>query len=91
VPVKEHEIGLQNVQALAPTYGWNPGGKGKPQQAKRPHRGQPGFKGGHAKSGENRNRNHGSGDRPHGQPKSAGNSWMKRLGNNQRPSQKAGQ
>ncbi|MBI2718676.1 MAG: DEAD/DEAH box helicase [Rhizobiales bacterium] len=71
VPVTDHALGLKNVSSLAPTHGWNPAGKGKPQQ----HRGQ--------KS----NRNHSGGKRPHGgggeAPKrSQGGkpSWMTRLG-----------
>ncbi len=40
VPVKEHALGLQNVAQLAPTFGWNPMGKGKPQGAKPHHRGR---------------------------------------------------
>ncbi|MFN4141143.1 DEAD/DEAH box helicase [Aestuariivirga sp.] len=54
VPVKEHELGLKGVAQLAPTFGWNPMGKDKPQGAKPHHRGQ------------KPNRNHGSGN---GQPK----------------------
>ncbi len=54
VPVKEHALGLQNVAQLAPTFGWNPMGKGKPQGAKPHHRGQ------------KPNRNHGGGH-PQGQ------------------------
>ncbi len=54
VPVKEHALGLQNVAQLAPTFGWNPMGKGKPQGAKPHHRGQ------------KPNRNHGAGH-PQGQ------------------------
>ncbi len=56
VPVKEHELGLKGVQQLAPTFGWNPAGKDKPQGAKPHHRGQ------------KPNRNHGNGN-ANGQPK----------------------
>jgi ATP-dependent RNA helicase RhlE len=50
VPVKEHALGLKNVAQLAPTFGWNPAGKDKPQGAKPHHRGQ------------KPNRNHGAGN-----------------------------
>jgi len=81
VPVTQHELGLKQVSSLAPTHGWNPVGKSKPQAAKPRHHGkQPG------------NRNHGSGDaqgrRPekvqsqHGQPRhvQAGREAPKRSG-----------
>ena len=93
VPVKEHELGLKGVQQLAPTFGWNPAGKDKPQGAKPHHRGQ------------KPNRNHGNGNgqkqggkpqgaKPQGQPRreggnaggaqapkrSGGGSWMTQLG-----------
>jgi ATP-dependent RNA helicase RhlE len=53
VPVREHELGLNNVAQLAPTFGWNPAGKdkphakGKPQGKSKPHH-----------RGQNPNRNH---------------------------------
>jgi len=85
VPVIDHALGLKNVAQLAPTHGWNPMGKTKPQQAKRPHRGQPGFKSSPKPDGENRN--HGGGKRPHGgtaAPKRSHGggkpSWMQDLG-----------
>jgi ATP-dependent RNA helicase RhlE len=95
VPVKEHELGLKGVSQLAPTFGWNPAGKDKPQGAKPHHRGQ------------KPNRNHGSGNgqgkpqgaKPQGSapkrdskpnaggaqaPKrTGGGSWMTQLGNRQ--------
>jgi len=48
IAVKEHELGLQGVQELAPNHGWNPtgrprksgGGRHMPNAAKKPHRGQ---------------------------------------------------
>ena len=95
VPVKEHELGLKNVQTLAPNFGWNPAGKDKPQGAKPHHRGQ------------KPNRNHSAGvrqwQRQAGQAagqrspaskaskaeasrprkRSGGGSWMTQLGNRQ--------
>jgi ATP-dependent RNA helicase RhlE len=94
VPVKEHELGLKGVSQLAPTFGWNPAGKDKPQGAKPHHRGQ------------KPNRNHGAGGAPkqgskpqgNAQPRrdakpnsggaqapkrSGGDSWMTQLGNRQ--------
>ena len=57
VPVKEHALGLK-VDELAPNFGWNPAGKGRsgggrhmPNSAKKPHRGQPGFKSAGIKAG----------------------------------------
>ena len=88
VPVKEHALGLKGITTLAPNYGWNPAGK--PQQrngSARPHRGQPGFKGG-AKPDSNRG-HPGGNSRPAaakggaGAPKrSSGGkpSWMTDLG-----------
>jgi hypothetical protein len=86
-------LGLKGVQQLAPTFGWNPAGKDKPQGAKPHHRGQ------------KPNRNHGAGQtqgqkqaKPQGQrpqqpkrdgggsqaPKrSGGSSWMTELGKRQ--------
>jgi ATP-dependent RNA helicase RhlE len=86
VPVLEHALSMKNVPQYAPTGGWNPMGKAKPQAAKRPHRGQPGFKGGPKPDSENRN--HGGGNRPHGNggagaPRRSGDgkpSWMKDVG-----------
>jgi ATP-dependent RNA helicase RhlE len=51
VPVKDHELGLK-VDELAPTFGWDPtggkrksgGGRHMPRAAKKPHRGQSGFR-----------------------------------------------
>ncbi|MFT3988424.1 DEAD/DEAH box helicase [Aestuariivirga sp.] len=90
VPVMEHELAMKNVPQLAPNHGWNPmGGKGgkpsgKPQGQKRPHRGQPGFKGG--PKAEGGNRNHGGGNnRPNGgsgAPKRSNGgkpSWMQQV------------
>jgi ATP-dependent RNA helicase RhlE len=37
VPVVEHALGLKNIQTLAPTFGWNPAGKG----AAKPRGGKP--------------------------------------------------
>jgi ATP-dependent RNA helicase RhlE len=55
VPVVEHALGMTNVQTLAPTFGWNPAGKGgKP--AGRPQGGKP-----FGAKGNTRNRNHGGG------------------------------
>jgi ATP-dependent RNA helicase RhlE len=91
VPVKEHALGLKGVPQLAPNFGWNPMGKGRPQPKKPHHRGQ------------NPNRNHGGGngqpkqgkpqDRQHqpqrsnsgGQqsPKRAGDNWMSEIGRRQ--------
>jgi len=89
VPVMEHGLSMKNVPQFAPTHGFNPMGKGgKPQGAKRPHRGKPGFKAGPKRDGENRN--HGGGQRPHGgggagAPKRTGGkpSWMKDVGKRQ--------
>ncbi len=96
VPVMQHALGLANVQAGQPHRH-----QGKPQGAKRPHRGQGGAPkkrewnpvAGDKPQGENRNRNHAGGNRPHahggaGAPKRSGGgkpSWMKDLG------QRAGQ
>jgi ATP-dependent RNA helicase RhlE len=55
VPVVEHAMGLQNVQTLAPNFGWNPAGKGGRPGGK-PQGGKP-----FGAKGNNRNRNHGGG------------------------------
>jgi ATP-dependent RNA helicase RhlE len=75
VPVVEHALGLKGVQTLAPTFGWNPAGKDKPQGGKPHHRGQ------------GPNRNHGAGNgKPQGQKpqgaKPQGQSQPKRDGGN---------
>ena len=93
VPVMEHALGLANVQLGQPGRH-----EGRPQQGKRPHRGQGGAPkkrewspvGGDKPHGENRNRNHAGGNRPHGAgagaPKRSGGkpSWMKDVGKNHR-------
>ena len=88
VPVKDHELGLSNVQSLAPTHGWNPMGKGKSTQ-----------KANGQSQGHNGNRNHGGGPKqakpqrnrgpakPHGghaaPRRSTGTSWMTEIGQKQ--------
>ena len=91
VPVVEHALGLKGVQTLAPTFGWNPAGKDKPQGGKPHHRGQ----------GPNRNHSAGNGKPQGAKPQSAqapkrdgggqqaprrsggGSSWMTDLGKRQ--------
>jgi ATP-dependent RNA helicase RhlE len=95
VPVVEHALGLKNIQTLAPTFGWNPAGKG----AAKPRGGKPNGGG---------NRNHSGGApgggfqgkpkaKPHrgsangagnGSPKRSptstpGGSWMSDIGKRQ--------
>ena len=85
VPVKEHDLGLKNIQSLAPTHGWNPMGKGKPGSSK-------------PKQGQSRNRNHGGANAAKAKPQGSrnqsgqgaprrsgqgGGSWMQALGKKQ--------
>jgi ATP-dependent RNA helicase RhlE len=94
VPVMEHTLGLANVQLGQPDR--HKQTQRPAQGAKRPHRGQGGAPkkrewnpvAGEKPQGENRNRNHGGGNRPHGAagaqaPKRSGGkpSWMKDVGN----------
>ena len=101
VPVTEHALGLANVQLGQPDRHKQ---VQRPSQGqKRPHRGQGGAPqkrdwnpvggegkpGEHKGHGENRNRNHGGGNRPHGAgaPNRNGGgkpSWMKDVGNRAR-------
>jgi ATP-dependent RNA helicase RhlE len=81
VPVKEHALSAKNVPQLAPSHGWNPMGKGGKPQGQKPKQ--------HRK-GAAPNRNHGQGQRPHGErsggqgaPRRSGGgkpSWMQDLG-----------
>jgi ATP-dependent RNA helicase RhlE len=74
VPVKEHELSAKNVPQLAPSHGWNP-------VAQKQHK---------AQKHKHPNRNHGSGQRPHGNAqggkasrgRNGGGSWMKQLAKN---------
>ncbi len=58
VPVVEHALGLKNIQTLAPTFGWNPGGK----PGSKPRGGKPG-------GGGNRNHSNGAPGGFQGKPK----------------------
>jgi len=71
VPVKEHELGLQNVASLAPTHGWNPMGKDKPK-AKPHHRGQ--------KPNRNHSQPQANGSKPAGKPQGKRNGSPKAKG-----------
>jgi ATP-dependent RNA helicase RhlE len=73
VPVQEHALGLKNLAQLAPTFGWNPMGKDKPQGSKPHHRGQKPNRN-HGSGGGQHQANHGKpdgskpqGQKPHGQ------------------------
>ncbi len=99
VPVTEHALGLANVQLGQPDR--HKQMQRPAQGAKRPHRGQgdapkkrewsPVPAGEGKPAGDNRNRNHGGGNRPHGAagagaPKRSGGgkpSWMKDVGKRQ--------
>ncbi len=91
VPVKEHALGLKGVQSLAPTHGWNPAGKGKPQQHRRPQQGRPQNNrpqgdrpnGGEPRGDRPQHAGAGAGPRPHrkgGKPNGGGFNTPKRGG-----------
>ncbi|MCB1380651.1 MAG: DEAD/DEAH box helicase [Alphaproteobacteria bacterium] len=79
VPVKEHALGLANVQSLAPNHGWSPLGKEKAAPGRNRGRGN------NRPHGKTSPKPHRKGPKPEGgqgapQRREGGASWMKDIG-----------